>query len=202
MSFLAYQDWASRFHEELMKEYKRRIVMKKPTRISQGKESRDHHSYQAEIKALQEESDAQMKRINQLLEEREGSRHTISYGHPQFDKFMDDLKKLHSEKNTGYASGGMPLGNFNRAAHIMENYPRFPVTTPIGVLMMYLLKHFDRIMYDLNRGLDPSDDSLRDIAVYVTIVRCILHDNNQLTTTQDMRPMSDPISKPGSNPKL
>jgi len=115
---------------------------------------------------------------------------------------MDDLKKLHSEKNRGYASGGAPLGNFNRTAHIMKNYPRFPITTPIGVLMMYVLKHYDRIMYDLNRGLDPSDDSLRDIAVYVTIARCILYDNNQLTNTQDMRPVYDLISKSGSGPKL
>ena len=171
------------------------------SRISRGKGSRDHSSYQDEIKALNSQILQLNDQIISLLQEKT-STSTITYGHPQFDKFMDDLKKLHSEKNRGYASGGAPLGNFDRAAHIMENYPRFPITTPTGVLMMYVLKHYDRIMYDLNRGLDPSDDSLRDIAVYVTIARCILYDNNQLTNTQDMRPVYDSISKSGSGSRL
>jgi hypothetical protein len=169
------------------------------SKTSQGKESLGASFYRDEIKALNSQITQLNDRIIELLTEKTL---TPTYGHPQFDKFMDDLKKLHSEKNRGYASGGAPLGNFDRTAHIMENYPRFPITTPTGVLMMYVLKHYDRVMYDLNRGLDPSDDSLRDITVYVTIVRCILHDNNQLTNIQGVRPVYDPISKPRLDPKL
>ncbi len=68
--------------------------------------------------------------------------------------------------------------------------------------MMYLLKHYDRVMYDLNRGLDPSDDSLRDIAVYVTIVRCILYDQRLISKAENMRAVSDPVSAPRLDPRL
>jgi len=81
--------------------------------------------------------------------------------------------KLHSEKNHGYASGGDALGNFKRVARILELYPGFPSATPIDVAVMYCLKHIDRILWDRSRGIEPSDESLADIAVYMTIIRCM-----------------------------
>lgn len=95
------------------------------------------------------------------------------YGHPKFNELMLEQMKLHSDKNAGYAGGGVSLGNFDRAANIMANYPNFPVDSPFGITMMYVLKHFDRIMWDITNGKKPSDDALADISVYMTILRCM-----------------------------
>jgi hypothetical protein len=94
-------------------------------------------------------------------------------GHAAFNTMMLEQMNLHSEKNKGYAGGGAPLGNFSRVATIMKLYPNFPVASEMGIAIMYLLKHFDRIMWDLNTGKFPSDESLGDLAVYFTIIRCM-----------------------------
>ena len=89
---------------------------------------------------------------------------------------MLDMIALYSEKNNGYAGGGAPLGNFTRVASIMRLYPEFHVDSPIGVAIMYLMKHFDRIMWDLNTGRAVSDESLGDLVVYFNIIRCMEQD--------------------------
>jgi hypothetical protein len=100
------------------------------------------------------------------------------HGHKAFNKIMFELMQLHSDKNKGYAGGGVPLGNFDRVARVMSNYPRFPLDTPAGILLMYVMKHFDRIMWDMCQGKMPSIDAVSDIAVYMTILQCMNADRN------------------------
>lgn len=96
------------------------------------------------------------------------------HGHRDFNELMLQQMELHSEKNRGYAEGGSPLGNFDRAAQIMNLYPNFPVWSAQGMLLMYVLKHFDRIMWDMSIGRPfPSDDACADISVYMNILRCM-----------------------------
>lgn len=99
-----------------------------------------------------------------------------SHGHPKFNEFLYSEMKLYSLKNKGYAGGGQPLGNFTRAAKIMENYPNFPVHTAEGMAMMYVMKHFDAIMWALATGRRAPDESLGDISVYMNLIRCMNYD--------------------------
>jgi hypothetical protein len=98
-------------------------------------------------------------------------------GHRKFNELMIEMMQLHSDKNKGYAGGGVPLGNFRRVAQIMSLYPNFPIESPSGMVIMYCMKHIDRVLWDMSRSLRPSDESLADIAVYMTILRCINHDS-------------------------
>lgn len=100
------------------------------------------------------------------------------HGHPRFNELMIEMMRLHSDKNKGYAEGGSPLGNFERSAAIMHLYPSFPNGHPAAIAMMFVLKHFDRVMWDLSIGREPSDEALADISVYMTIIRCIILDRN------------------------
>lgn len=100
------------------------------------------------------------------------------HGHARFNELMLEMMKLHSDKNKGYAGCGEALGNFGRVAKIMDNYPSFPIMRPEGIVIMYMMKHLDRILWDLTRGVAPSDESLADIAVYMTILRCMNLDRN------------------------
>ncbi len=84
--------------------------------------------------------------------------------------------EMHDRKNKGYAEGGAPLGNFERSAAIMANYPDINLAHPAAIAMMFVLKHFDRVMWDLNIGREPNAESVTDIGVYLAIINCITHD--------------------------
>jgi hypothetical protein len=102
------------------------------------------------------------------------------HGHRHFVELMMEQIKLHSEKNQGYAGEtGDTLGNFNRGASILRLYPGFDPSTPHGTLTMYMLKHIDRLFFDLSQGRMPSDEALADIAVYATLLRCMNYDRNE-----------------------
>ena len=120
---------------------------------------------------------AQTSKISQGPESPDPSSSQIpDYGHPKFNKFMKEQMRLHSIKNYQYAGMGNPLGNFARVAEIMKQYPNFDNRRPEATVMMYILKHFDRIMWDLCSGKFLADDAIADIAVYMTILRCIVSD--------------------------
>ena len=126
------------------------------SRISTDEELPDHYSYQRDFQTFQN-----------LM------RDLFPHGHPAFKELTIEQLALHSKKNEGYAGGGAPLGNFERVADIMKLYPNFPYQSHMGVLVMYYMKHFDRVMWDLCHGKFPSDESLADMAVYATILRCM-----------------------------
>ena len=44
------------------------------------------------------------------------------HGHPGFYKILEEIKTLHSRKNTDYATNAKPLGNFDRVAEWCIKY--------------------------------------------------------------------------------
>lgn len=94
-------------------------------------------------------------------------------GHPLFNDLVIAQMKLHSDKNKGYAEGGGPLGNFERCAKILAMYPHLNLGRPEVVAWMFMTKHIDRVLWDLNLGRVPSDEALADISVYAQIIRCM-----------------------------
>lgn len=100
-------------------------------------------------------------------------------GHPSYLKFLVDDASLHSRKSRDYSYGGDPLGNFERVASLLSNYPNFPYATREGVALVYMFKQLDAVLWHLNQGHTLSEsvlDRLRDITIYSVIVRCILEE--------------------------
>jgi hypothetical protein len=90
------------------------------------------------------------------------------YGHPRFYELAWNELVLYRNKNHDYTNGGDPQGNFKRVASILELYPGFPVATPTGVSLVYLLKQLDAVLYGLSTGtvmkVDSYEERLRDIS--------------------------------------
>ena len=95
------------------------------------------------------------------------------HGHPDFAKYLLEDIKLHSAKNFSYAHGGPPLGNFQRVANIMSNYPKFPIDKPKGVLYMNMMKQLDSIMWAMCNEKTPPKDHEQDLTIYSGIARCM-----------------------------
>jgi hypothetical protein len=110
-------------------------------------------------------------------------RKQFPHGHPHFINLTLDELDLHNRKNKDYAKGGDPLGNFNRVANILAQYPNFPIHKPIGVAIVYMLKQLDAAMWMLSQGYEGEvegvDERLTDIHVYGKIERCILKDEKE-----------------------
>src|SRR5262249_793557 len=107
----------------------------------------------------------------------------IKWDHPAFAEILEQMSKLHSAKNRGYADGGPALGNFDRVAAILHLYHRTTLenwlTTPMGVLTVYILKHLDALMWQQAGGTDDDgtfDERWGDIAIYAVLARCMLRD--------------------------
>lgn len=100
-------------------------------------------------------------------------REAFPHGHPDFVPLQLSKMKLHSIKNKRYAHNGPPLGNFERVANIMNMYPNFPVCDPRGAAVMYMMKHFDALLWDFCKVGTMSNESLGDISVYIDIIRCM-----------------------------
>lgn len=94
-------------------------------------------------------------------------------GHPAFLPTLLKMARLHSDKNHDYAGGGDPLGNFNRVAAILKQYPGFPVDSPTGVKLVYALKQVDAVLWGLSQKIDHKVEGLEgrlmDIAVYMLL---------------------------------
>ena len=98
------------------------------------------------------------------------------HGHPSFVDTLLQHMSLHSLKNASYTRGGDVLGNFRRVSNILKNYSSFPSTTPQGVAIIYMLKHLDKVMWDMTCGVAPSEENLNDIAIYINILNCMEKD--------------------------
>jgi len=59
-------------------------------------------------------------------------------GDPGFIPMFVDLMQLHSDKNFEYAHGGDALGNFNRVAGILAQYPNLKLADPSVVCLVYM----------------------------------------------------------------
>jgi len=102
------------------------------------------------------------------------------HGHSQFIPMLIEKIKLHSDKNVDYAHGGSPLGNFERVAAILSQYPGLALNDPVSVMLIYALKQVDAVLWSLSQGHTPKGESLverlSDILVYAGIAICALHD--------------------------
>ena len=121
-------------------------------------------------------------------------REYFPHGHTKFILMCLDEMKLHSEKNYKYAFGGDPLGNFNRVAHLMAQYPKVDWATPVGVALVYALKQLDAVFWMLNSGhsesaLEGIDACLGDVSIYAKLAQ-LLHkkvENSKPVSTDDLR---------------
>jgi hypothetical protein len=99
-------------------------------------------------------------------------------GHPLFKQLTEDELKLHEEKNGDYRSDNDPLANFKRVSALMALWPKMDWTTPVGVALTYSFKQMDAALSLLERGVEGGvenvDTRLRDVHVYIKLVR-ILH---------------------------
>jgi len=104
-------------------------------------------------------------------------------GHPRFYELTKHEEDMHSRKNSDYAGGGRPMGNFERVSQILKLYPGFPLDTPYGVSIVYTLKQFDAAMWLLCTGregqVEGIADRLGDISVYAKLIRIMYEERNK-----------------------
>lgn len=98
-------------------------------------------------------------------------------GHPKFLPTTLAEIQLHSDKNHDYATGGDPMGNFNRVAAILALYPNLTLSDPRVVALTYALKQFDAVLWGLNSHIQHKveglNERLGDISIYAKIVMCL-----------------------------
>ena len=102
--------------------------------------------------------------------------------HPRFIDLTIDEMDLHSRKNADYAKGGDPLGNFNRVANILSNYPNLDLSRPSIVVWIYLMKQLDAVLWMMSQNyvgqVEGIQDRLRDIHVYAKLIRILEEERN------------------------
>ena len=107
-------------------------------------------------------------------------RASLPYGHPHFVGIAYDMMHLHNDKNRQYASGGHPLGNFQRVANIMRNYQNLEQGDPAVALIGMVIKQIDNILWSLDQKRFYKQEQvmahLGDVAVYFTILQCMWQD--------------------------
>src|SRR5882762_955130 len=81
-------------------------------------------------------------------------REACPYGHPHFVELLAEAAKLHSDKNHDYAVGGNTLGNFERVAAILSLYPNLPLKNRTVVMILYMLKQFDAVMWSFSQNIE------------------------------------------------
>jgi hypothetical protein len=102
------------------------------------------------------------------------------HGHPEFLPMLLEKMKLHSDKNHDYARGGNPLGNFERVAKILGQYPGLDLSDPVVVMLVYALKQVDATLWGLSQKIEQKVEGpierLGDVLVYAGIAICALKD--------------------------
>lgn len=112
-------------------------------------------------------------------------------GHPLFYEMLEAERKLHSEKNSDYAKGGNPLGNFNRVAAIMSNYPKLKLDSPTVIAIVYAMKQLDAALWMLSEGYEGKveniDARLQDVHVYMKLARILETERKCKQTTEETK---------------
>lgn len=107
-------------------------------------------------------------------------RQLFPHGHEHFTDIVVEQAQLHSDKNHDYALGGPPLGNFDRVAAILSNYPNLKLSDPKVVTLVYIMKQFDAVLWGLNSNIEHKVEGLagrlNDISVYTKLIMCMLND--------------------------
>ncbi len=96
-------------------------------------------------------------------------------GAPEFTDIMLESLRLHSDKNHDYASGGDPMGNFDRVSAIFSLYPGLDLSDREVVALVYMMKQVDAVLWHKAKKVaakvEGQDGRLADIAVYASLVR-------------------------------
>lgn len=91
-------------------------------------------------------------------------------GDPGFIPMFVDLMQLHSDKNFEYAHGSDALGNFNRVAGILSQYPNLKLSDPAVVCLVYMLKQLDVVLWQMSSVYEGTIEGkvrlLEDVVVY------------------------------------
>lgn len=102
-------------------------------------------------------------------------------GHPKFVELTVDEAILHAAKNSDYAAGGDPLGNFSRVAAILALYPGLDLSDRRVVALVYALKQLDAVLWGLAKRIQHKVEGLnarlQDISVYTKLVMCMNTEN-------------------------
>ena len=105
------------------------------------------------------------------------------HGHPRFYELLEELSKLHSEKNFDYAAGGDPLGNFDRRATIYSLYPNLDLSDPAVVAIVDAMKQLDAILWFHSNKHEAKVEGkigrLKDMAVY-SLIDIILEERKMI----------------------
>lgn len=110
----------------------------------------------------------------------ESLRQHFTAGHPAFTRISLDEMILHAAKNTDYAKGGPPLGNFERVAAILALYPNLQLSDQRVVALVYAMKQLDAVLWGMNSGIvhkvEGANQRLQDVSVYAKLVMCMNED--------------------------
>ncbi len=112
-------------------------------------------------------------------------------GHPRFKELTEQEQRLHDAKNTDYAHGGNPLGNFNRVGAILSLYPDLRLGSPTVIAMVYMLKQLDAALWMLNGQYEGKVENfgtrMGDVSCYAKLA-IILHEEEKSFKPIDKRP--------------
>ena len=118
-----------------------------------------------------EEKDIELEQVEEIIRRR------LPGGHPDFITLTLAELKLHAEKNTDYAKGGDPLGNFKRIGSMLANYPGLDPSNPVVIAITYALKQLDAALWMLSQGYEGRVEDigtrLQDVHVYMKIARIL-----------------------------
>ncbi len=127
-------------------------------------------------------------------------RKACPYGHPEFVNMALRAVVLHSLKNHDYASGGPPLGNFDRRAAKAGVYKTGAVqgvdlSDPVQLMMWDIEKQLDAAWWMRVRGNKAATEGvskrLWDVGVYALITMCKLADE------ESARGITGTVTQPG-----
>jgi len=104
------------------------------------------------------------------------------YGHPKFYKIMDELRRLHSDKNKQYATVGDPLANFERGGRLIRKMLKPGINPTLAACLCYMAKQVDGIYEIVGEGktgtVESLHDKLRDTAIYSIIAMIIIGESD------------------------
>jgi len=116
------------------------------------------------------------------------------HGHRDFNGMCIDEMALHSRKNHDYARGGDPLGNFNRVARFLDQYPGLDLGDPTIVALVYALKQVDAALWMLAGGYEGQVEGiaarLGDVSVYAKLAIILNKQEQEVCNALNTGPQS------------
>lgn len=99
-------------------------------------------------------------------------------GHPKFYKIVEEIAKLHHDKNTDYATIENPLRNFTSVGQLCKHYGLVTEgNEALKVCIIYAMKQLDAALKLLQTGekgkVEGIPTRFRDVAVYMMIAEIL-----------------------------